>query len=481
MQPFKDLWRGHSPASRSIEARYTSLPPQLAVWRAIKSRHLLLAFICVICLLANALAVALGGLFNESPTYVVTPVRLKQTQSPTFSNASVTRLFKKVHAMSNPYQDNVRVIGANLSDGTALPAWLTNDYFFLPLELDADAPPETESYIVETTGFTAMPSCTHLDEAAHSPFSLSISGGQVNLSIAIDDNQPVQCSTTLQLTEIKATGSIALEDLPGMTASNDPTGQCNGIFLYWSRGTSLNGTLLAAANTSTYVFCQPRIASAVFNVTIDPHGGVRTADQLSNMTMYPMASGSTPGGQVLQIANGILHANLYSYWHNDTSPRNWVSYLMKLAGSTATDPHATLDPTTLVPQVESIYKRTLAALLQQNPQTFDDPDGAAPYASGTRRTIETRIYMPDLAFIISIAILCLDVMAALLIYWRSVGFSLPRSPTTIGAVIGYVAASPIAGWEWKYWRMGEVSKTYSLGNYTGTDDKVHLGIYNDAQ
>ncbi|KAI8238039.1 hypothetical protein K4K54_007745 [Colletotrichum sp. SAR 10_86] len=89
LQPFKDLWSGQRPAKGSINARYTSVPPQFVLWRAARSGHLVLVAICMLALLSNLLAVGLGGLFNERSIVVDNACEFQQTLKPTFNNDSV--------------------------------------------------------------------------------------------------------------------------------------------------------------------------------------------------------------------------------------------------------------------------------------------------------------------------------------------------------------------------------------------------------
>lgn len=68
LQPFDKLRRGNAEASASVKARYTSLPPQLVVWRAFRSGHILLAAVCVVALSTNILAVTLSAIIEERST-----------------------------------------------------------------------------------------------------------------------------------------------------------------------------------------------------------------------------------------------------------------------------------------------------------------------------------------------------------------------------------------------------------------------------
>jgi hypothetical protein len=57
LQPFEELRRGNAKFSKSIGAKYTSLPPQLIVLRAVRSGHFILAVVGTITISTNLLAV----------------------------------------------------------------------------------------------------------------------------------------------------------------------------------------------------------------------------------------------------------------------------------------------------------------------------------------------------------------------------------------------------------------------------------------
>lgn len=480
-QPFKDLWRGHSPAARSIDARYTTVPPQLAAWRAMRSGHLLLAFLCLVALMGNVLAVSLSALFNEIPTSVDTPGSFKQTVAPSLSTSSVDRLNDAITSMNNPYQDNLRVIAGNLSDKTPLPSWLTNDYYFLPVDLGNDSLNGTEELTIQTTGVGAVPSCLALDAEQQSQIEFSDSSDVYNASFVGEDGLPFHCSASMtNFTEQGVTGLVALESASAWTGSMyEPSDLCRNVLLFsWKRGMADNGTIAEDSINSTLAFCQPRIASALFDVTVDPSGHIIRANRTSDFQEFAMGPGITPARQLLVNASSILFGSSYPTWHNDSVSRSWVTYFMKLDGSKDADPSTAPDLDLLIPKIESVYKRTFAALLQQNPTTFDELNASSPtpLIVGNQRTTETKIFMSDVAFGITVAVLVIDAVAVVLIYWQSRTIRLPRVPATIGSIIGYIAGSSISNEEWKDRAALADKETFTFGRFIGTDGKPHIGI-----
>lgn len=89
LEPFEELRKGQAKASKSIGAKYTSVPPQLAVWRALRAGHYILAAVCLVAVSSNVLAVALSGLLNESPATVFVPVISSQSLLPRFNGSGI--------------------------------------------------------------------------------------------------------------------------------------------------------------------------------------------------------------------------------------------------------------------------------------------------------------------------------------------------------------------------------------------------------
>jgi hypothetical protein len=89
LQPFEELRKGNASSSKSVEVKYTSLPPQLAIWRAFRAKHFLLAVVCFVAVSTNVLAVTLAALLNESPVITITPFLSSQTALPQFTKTSL--------------------------------------------------------------------------------------------------------------------------------------------------------------------------------------------------------------------------------------------------------------------------------------------------------------------------------------------------------------------------------------------------------
>lgn len=89
LQPFEELRKGRAKASMSLELKYTSIPPQLAFWRALRAGHYILAAVCIIAVSSNVLAVALSGLLAETQAIVNIPVNSSHSLLPQFRGSSI--------------------------------------------------------------------------------------------------------------------------------------------------------------------------------------------------------------------------------------------------------------------------------------------------------------------------------------------------------------------------------------------------------
>ncbi|KAK0728188.1 hypothetical protein B0T26DRAFT_748445 [Lasiosphaeria miniovina] len=140
-----------------------------------------------------------------------------------------------------------------------------------------------------------------------------------------------------------------------------------------------------------------------------------------------------------------------------------------------------VDPSLGVPRhdvvilaAEDMYRRLFAVLIGQNLDMFQQT--------------ETRIFVDSTAFLVDVAILCLDAGVLAVFYFRQRRAFLPRLPTSIASGAAYVVSSRAVREHGddeyeeegedetaKRWR-GSLRPTYSFGRYVGVDGKLHVGI-----
>lgn len=481
LQPFRDLWEGNAPARKTTDATYMAVPPQLVAWKAIRSGHVVLLLTCVMVLLSNVLAVGLGALFNEAPITTSYDHTFSPVLGARFDNTSVMGLedrFSKLRITSAHYQDHLYVALSNMTAGTRLPPWTTTDYYFQPHNLtsaQADLGNAT-SYSLLTRGFGARGNCTAFPEAEV----------PVNLPQASEpDGNSTICPDFLDATKASlrnaqrsgSSGRAHLEFVKVLTPPNIPE-NCEAPLLT-AFGRTPNGTDANATITASFGICRPVFETAIFNVTVDPSGYVLNftrVGKLDNTLGY--AEAKTQEQYLIDVTSRSIGWSL-DLWHNDTVTRDWLTHFIMLS----TDSRDVLDPRKpppdvepLRPVIEDIYRRLFAILLSLNQHVFEDPTNstaalASDISTGTQSYVEIRIFMDQPAFIMSMTVLALNILAASAVYFRSAAFVLPRMPSTVGSIMAYIAPSR-ALWS----SYVQEDSTFSFGRYVGLDGRAHVGI-----
>ncbi|KAK1766182.1 hypothetical protein QBC33DRAFT_542093 [Phialemonium atrogriseum] len=513
LQPFHDLRKGNKSAEKTLETPYTSLPPQFTLWNALKSGHLMLASLCALSLLANIFAVALGAIFNELPIAAGYPTALRQTQLPVWGRS----IF-----IDTPHipQDHFYVTKANLSLGTRLPAWTDPKFGYLPFaELAQKDDNSSSTYRAQTRGFGVEFNCSRLstspDSNPYVNYTLQDDGLQdLVVRYATENGSIAHCSTfkgikgtpALNISLGAAPGYLALELVtplvPLQVLNKDKSrsevtedwDMCKRkLLLSWWR---VDPTDRNASLSAVHLQCVPVFQTAVFDVVVDSSGYVLESarvgdfDNISSLdwdqTQDLLADGVNIIGQGASIASDSTSlSRADASWHNDTLTRDWVNYLLKVAMNTSrlVDPdEAVPDPASIIVAVQDLYQRFFSNLLGRDPTLFKT--ATAPVEiTGTRTVLETRIFMDQTAFVITIIILCLNIIVATMLYIQERKPFLPRLPATIGSILAYVAASTAVR---EYVEPGErrinagrrrpVVSTYGFGKYVGVDGKNHVGI-----
>ncbi|KAK8135802.1 hypothetical protein PG984_003742 [Apiospora sp. TS-2023a] len=496
IQPFTELQRGYSPSARSVDLKYTSLPPQLLIWKAAKAKHILLGIVCLISILGNALSVSLGGLFNELPVAADEPVQVPVLQTPTVTSSSLGALLNAMNASANGYSDHFTIAKVYLTTGTRLPPWLTEDHYFLPFALDRMLGAGAESYTARTHGVTTVPSCkplarTILTRTNTNPPQFMEQSTSTGPLVPISAPW-LKCLNATRLAEnpFNRTGRIGM-DVP-LPFEPCKTPYYRADVRVWARSTTDGNSTVIRNMEITGIECQPRFATAEFDVTVDSTGRVLGTNRVGDFRPFSWGPGN--GTQVRETLEKIAFDSPSSldqkiYWFNSTdNGGGTINYLMALRNNTFNDPTTPLpDPNKLLVEVEKITRLLNVALFQQNPTIFEKAAELTHIIQGTRRITVTKIFMADAAFIISMVLLALSAVTAAFVYVFGPAPFLPRFPDTIGSVLGYVAKSRLTEPDWETTSItsseGEsdgaekASKTtYSFGRYTDRDGNEHLGI-----
>ncbi|KAF7559002.1 hypothetical protein G7046_g5158 [Stylonectria norvegica] len=476
LQPFNELRAGKSKPARSIDATYTSIPPQLAFFRAIRSRHFTLMWICSIALLANVLAVGLGALFNEDQMIATYTQVFQPTLGARIDNDNVQEFASYLlhSVLGAQYQDHMYVVMANITSGTTLPPWVTSEYFFQPHAIPTYQGGEGNTYTLLTRGYGARSNCTDTPAAILPPWPAAQNLPKTPPYARCD---PLASARNI-LGGLRTPSNLAATVLLDTLIDNSSE-RCDGLFVMaWARGNITD--MPDNAINASFAVCRPVFETAMFNVTVDKLGYVlayQSTSVISGTLDYPGSSDAVAA--VLTNANLQLEIQPL-YWNVDATAVNWISYLLMISmGSRSlVDPSKPIpDSKELVLALEPIYRKLFAVFLSLNTQFFEDPTPGNS-VTGFRFTKETRIFMDDSAFVITMTILVLNAAVAVFFYARGVLFALPRMPTTIGSVLAYVAPSRFAQSDPQS-IPGQKSRTFGFGRYIARDGGVHLGIEMD--
>lgn len=483
LQPFKDLSAGNAKPARSIEATYTAVPPPLAFMRALRSKHFILMLICAVSLLANLLAVSLGALFNEEQTLASYPQSFKPSVAARFNNDTVfdfTSHILKYQAQAS-YEDHMYVAMANISLGAPLPPWISSEFFFQPFQLaDDEALKASDRYQIQTRGFGVNANCTDVAEFEMPVFANYSSEPPSPHDPYPDDPEcpnivnsaiyQLRSSVRGQARGLSAVEYCSNSDWGVNFSDNSPCDK--GLTMAWGR--TAHAEDQEAALNASLAICRPVFETAMFNVTIDSKGYVLSYARASPLvSTLGYAESDVHTDTLIARASDLLDREVPT-WHNDTLSGDWMNYLLTIStGSRSALDLSQPPPNTkvLVPFIEEIYRVLFAIMLGINQDVFE-PGDSSTYITGTRFVTETKIFMNGPAFVLTMIVLGLNVVAALIFYAKAVVFVLPRMPTTIGSVLAYVAPSRLM-------MSREQASTYSFGRYAGGDGELHVGIEMD--
>ncbi|CAI4210373.1 unnamed protein product [Parascedosporium putredinis] len=380
-----------------MDLNYTSLPPQLSIVRAIKAGHVLIGVVCFIALLANVLAVGLGGIFNEKPVLVTYPVELQNLHSAKFDLAALRPTTRN----DARQRDNMISVKSNFTLGTEMPPWVTAEYYFQPFELSATETTEVESISGLTRGY-----------------GLDITCGDVTLAKPI--NETLLNTTVIDVSSYKKERGITDErcvDFPTLAP-----------------GRILNET---ASVEAARIWCRGGI------ILYWGRGGVRA---------FPATAAD---------------------WHSDGMSGSWLTEIMKAdIGNDFINPNEpNPEESLMVSSTMDVWRRSFSYFLGSGVVPYEPLEEDAPKIAGTATVTETRIFMSNSAFLISIVIMAIYVVLAAYIYGSPMGFFLPRMPTSIAAIVEMIAPSTALR------DSTPVSEArFAFGRYIGKDGGRHVGI-----
>jgi hypothetical protein len=515
LQPLEDLRKGNSRPSRTIRVQYTSLPPQLVFWRALRSQHLILAIVCAVAISSNVLAVTLSNLFNEAPTAVETTIVLPQTYDASIiGDKQITS-----GNTSRPivYTDHFYVAMSNLTNGTSLPPWIDNSFFYLPFEIPSNSAQsnfvlsqgasQLQGFLGTTRGFGAETTCQPLLQNAPNNsliFNPSDNGSTIQFFTQhiLPDSANITCisgdqgNLTFLMPGLVPDSAAAVEVVSLMSNSSvDDGGFCKKfLVLGWVRigPQDINADLATTNGTngrsfeSVFMSCSQHILTAEFNVTVDSTGHILSAQQSGPFDEPESFITTNSTVHLIDQLNNLntpvpFFGNL---WHNDSYTSDWMNSILKayINSGKLVDPQSLLpDINATIPIVQDVYQRLAAIIIGLNTQIFT-PATTDAAVNTTVTLISTRIFMSPLMFQISTTLLGIHLLTAILYYVYRPKRFLPRMPDTIASLIGYISMShaldTLPHKEEKHPPSRPIADTkrYGFGRFIGVDGKPHVGI-----
>jgi hypothetical protein len=314
LQPLEELRGGNAVASRSIDADYSTLPPQLVIFKALRSSHFKLAAVCVMALLANILAVAFSGLFQELPTLVPHTLDMIPPYESNFVaiNGSVGPSLITEHGvpLSGAFtgglgMNQFMVAESNYTSGTPLPPWTDDQFFYIPF-VDTHDIGKAEEIEAQTMAFGAAIECNKVDTADYRAYLIrdkySDMRGYVDVTVydAASDTR-VTCGN--YFSQIRSgpmnirngatvcqTGKLAMELVLRLGPVSNATAAERRICeqhvgLGYVRGDEKMcnkvGTTTLDDQSAVLVTCKSKVVAGEAHVRVDRDGRVQNVSELS--------------------------------------------------------------------------------------------------------------------------------------------------------------------------------------------------------
>lgn len=513
LQPFEELRSTNATPERSINLSYSSLPPQFVLFKALKARHIVLSAVCAMALLANVLAVALGGMFNEEILLVTHTQNSTQLYGGRFREG----LENTTLLGPNPFYAAM----ANFTSETPMPAWTDDTAFYLPVSLPQGLNESDYFEVQNVPSFGIAMECKPLNNNRGYSWDFTSESYEdtmfplANLTVTIprEDHGSVACALEGLVIgssdwPISCSQQIsALEVIQPMAskAANIPPGQdpCRHLITsIWARkpATSIcaNETIRVTDADAMGMVCKPSVFSQLVNVTVTGGGVVHDVRRSDSYNAGPDPSGEVIREAIRALSQKIGAQDVVSFddwggsWHSDTFPSGWITYAMDMMDSDS----PFLDSNAPVPDFEETaklftkaYQKMFAIWLGLNHATLLMPAGAnEPMFEGSLTQPEVRITVSRAMLILSSTILSCYIIVAMIVYARRPGKYLPRMPITMASDIAMFAASTAVkemdvdtdhtGLYEQYrsaWHASGRAR-YGYGTFIGTDGKPHIGV-----
>lgn len=526
LQPLEELRSCNAKPSKSIDLDYASLPPQLVIFKALRSKHFVLAAVCTMALLANLLAVAFAGIFKQNPTEVhyassfdmpfqYKVVSINGSVGPDGGGPSD---YKPSGAFrGGDGQDQFLIAESNFTRNTSLPAWTDDRAFYLPAfsEDTDDIRHNSTDYQFAVNALGAELDCTELKFGKNFEASITEDQGFMNGAMSIvlpGQSGDVRCSSpNFHLEAVPrdknhcVPGGSSLEFVtilqPRVNATQQEREICMAnIILAWLRdppgSCAIFGRHELGPEKSLFIQCRPRVVTGTAKIRVDRSGQLQrpASDFRSESAMGDNMAKLFSNDPVNLIgqSNAYLFKNSEgSGFHNNTIAYDNINYFI----SRVSNSKRLIDPKEPVPAFSDVigplqktYSKLFAIWLATNKKKLllSTTKETPIEMRGSRIEIEQRLFVSVPLFLIAEVILCTYAIVAIWVYLRRPGQYLARLPTSVAAVIALFAASAAVqdmqgtshlDKKERGEHLEKLNSRYGYGSFLGfADGRVHIGI-----
>ncbi|KAG0634517.1 hypothetical protein HOY80DRAFT_1140621 [Tuber brumale] len=534
-QPYTELQRGNASPDFSLGLKYTHIPPVLIAPRALRHGHIILFLASMMIITANFLAVAFGGIFDRGFKPLTSDLIVSYPFTTSINTEIQTKFTREklgVRTFAQDIAEHWLVVNTNVIEGTELPAWVTEEFYFLPFVWDKPTN-KSDLRTSMTQGYGGNLTCELLaaDAFQQTNRRKGVNRGPsfgINVTIPISDGGSVRCTRDDNIMDMEllrpGTHPFAAEWVWGLQASDgsdeEAVQACRSkILAGWGRGEanrvpgrdvpdtevtgprtsitmeSTGNTTSATMKSNTAIICSQQISTGEFKVTVDGEGRVKGSKLIGELRYNDPGifnHSTTIGNFTEQLAilfrippGGKMD---FGIMHNDNSSHSFSQFIGEcLINKTLSDP-ATPPPSFEDAQkaLSMFYKRFVTILFAQNHnRIFVRADKVPRSKVGELESLQPRVSMDPVMFYIAAAILGFQLIAGAIIFMSRPRRFLPRFPYNLASEISFFhassALSDVAGTAnmssaMRSRHLNKLGWTYGYGKFRGSDGKKHVGI-----
>jgi len=417
-----------------------------------------------------------------------------------------------VETFAKDLEEHWLVVNTNVVEGTELPAWVTDEFYFLPFESEPEN--KTGLRTSMTQGYSGSLTCQPLAGNTFQQISKMAETTTlgINVTMPISNGGSVRCwnNKTMNDQLLKpGTHPFAVEWVWGLKASDgsdqEAVRACGSLILAgWGRGEVNNsipdksGSLRetsATMKSNTTIICSQQISTGEFRVTVDGEGRVKRFKLIGELKYDDpgIFNNSTSVGnftaQLAMLLRVPPRRGLdFGIMHNDNLSHSFSQFIGEyLINKTLSDP-STPSPSFEDAQqaLSKFYKRFFTILLAQNRKSiFVSAGEVRRFEVGQLESFQPRISMDPVMFYIAAPILGFQLIAGIIIFASMPKRFLPRFPYNLASEISFFhassALSDVAGTAnmssaRRSRHLKRLGGTYGYGRFKGSDGEGHVGI-----